>query len=208
MKTTKQIADEIGVSRQAVQKRISKEPLNTKLLPYIKIKKGIKYIDETGEDLIKSVYESYVTEATSETNNTAINATKTTHATEGIATHAIEAMSATDGIAPFLDHQKEIFNLLREDINILKEQLKVKDKQLEAKDDQIKLRDIQISDLTTIIKTQAESIAAAQQTTRAEQLLHADTKGMLSSGADPAESKEPEPEKKRGFFKKMFGKNK
>jgi uncharacterized protein YaaN involved in tellurite resistance len=59
--------------------------------------------------------------------------------------------------------------------------------------------------LTAIIKAQAESITAAQQTARAEQLLHADTKGLLSSGA---ESDNPKPEKKKGFFEKIFHKKK
>jgi uncharacterized membrane-anchored protein len=57
VKTIKQIADEIGVSRQAIQKRMLKEPLNTKLRPYMQIKNGTKYVDETGENIIKSAYD-------------------------------------------------------------------------------------------------------------------------------------------------------
>jgi len=56
MKTIKQIADEIGTTKQAVQKRISREPLCTSIQPYIRTENGTKYIDETGEDLIKQAY--------------------------------------------------------------------------------------------------------------------------------------------------------
>lgn len=60
MKTIKQIAGEIGVSKQAVQKRISREPLCTSIQPYIYMEVGTKYIDETGEKLIKEAFEGKV----------------------------------------------------------------------------------------------------------------------------------------------------
>ena len=191
MKTIKQIAEEIGVSRQAIERRLSKEPLRTNLMPYIKIINWTKYIDITGENLIKSVYDNTIIKpkATGITDPQAINANEATGATE----------TQNDNF------YNEIFKLLREDINILKEQLKVKDNQLEIKDNQLKvkdnqleIKDNQISDLTGIIKIQAESITAAQQTARAEQLLHADTKGLLSSETDMRESAAPE--KKKGLI--------
>lgn len=55
-KTIKQIADELGVSKQAVQKRLSREPLLTEIQPYIKVVGGIKYIGADGEILIKSAF--------------------------------------------------------------------------------------------------------------------------------------------------------
>lgn len=60
MKTIKQIADEIGVSKQAVQKRLSREPLYTSTQPYIHTKQGTKYIDEQGEKLIISAFNGKV----------------------------------------------------------------------------------------------------------------------------------------------------
>ena len=219
MKTVRQIADEIGVSRQAIQKRLAKEPLKTDIFPFIKIIDGIKYIDHIGELLLKSAYGNHATTD----NQTTVNGKKSeivdnqipflttqsdNHPTKksSINRDNYSKTTATDNRATtqpsvFTDGYNKILELLSEDISVLKGQLIAKDNQLEAKDNQIK-------ELTAIIKTQAESIAAAQQTTRAEQLLHADTKGLLSSGTDPAEPNEPKPEKKEGFFKKMFGKNK
>lgn len=58
MKTIKQIADEIGVSKQAIQKRISHEPLYTNIKPFLSTVGGIRYIDVGGENLIKSAYQN------------------------------------------------------------------------------------------------------------------------------------------------------
>ena len=102
MKTIKQIADEIGVSKQAVQKRIIREPLYTHLYPCIQTKNGTKYIDIIGENLIKSVFNK---------------AEPTTLSTD-------VADNQNDNV------YSEIIKLLREDITTLKEQLDVKDSQI------------------------------------------------------------------------------
>lgn len=58
MKTIRQIADEIGVSKQAIQKRLSREPLYTCIQPYISTKERTKYISVDGENLIKQAFSS------------------------------------------------------------------------------------------------------------------------------------------------------
>lgn len=55
-KTIKQIADEIGVTKQAIQKRIVREPLCTCIQPYIDKIGGTKYIAYTGEMIIKQAF--------------------------------------------------------------------------------------------------------------------------------------------------------
>ena len=52
-KTIKQIADEIGVTKQSVYKRF-KGKLNTACAPYAHTEDGILYLDETGEQIIKN----------------------------------------------------------------------------------------------------------------------------------------------------------
>lgn len=54
-KTIKQLADEIGVSKQALYKRIKREPLHTKIHTYLRIKGQTTYIDIHGQNIIKSV---------------------------------------------------------------------------------------------------------------------------------------------------------
>lgn len=51
-KTIKQIADEIGVSKQTVYKRY-KGKLYTVCAPYAHTEQGVLYIEEQGETLIK-----------------------------------------------------------------------------------------------------------------------------------------------------------
>ena len=53
-KTIKQIADEIGVTKQSVYKRF-KGKLNTACAPYAHTEDGILYLDETGEQTIKMI---------------------------------------------------------------------------------------------------------------------------------------------------------
>lgn len=55
-KTIKQIADEIGVTKQSIQKRIAREPLCTCIQPYIDKVGGTKYIAYTGEMLVKQAF--------------------------------------------------------------------------------------------------------------------------------------------------------
>jgi len=55
-KTIRQIAEEIGVSKQAVQKKITREPLYTLISTYIETKDGTKYIEVAGENLIKQAF--------------------------------------------------------------------------------------------------------------------------------------------------------
>ena len=52
MKTIRQIADELGVSKQAVYKRF-KGKLHTVCAPYAHTEQGVLYISEQGETLIK-----------------------------------------------------------------------------------------------------------------------------------------------------------
>lgn len=53
MKTIKQIADEIGVSKQAVWQRIKKQPLSTELQQFTTTKGKTVYMSNDGETLIK-----------------------------------------------------------------------------------------------------------------------------------------------------------
>jgi predicted transcriptional regulator len=57
MKTIREIAGEIGVSKQAVEKRISREPLRTLIQAYIDKRGNTKYISAEGEKLIKAAFE-------------------------------------------------------------------------------------------------------------------------------------------------------
>jgi hypothetical protein len=107
MKTIKQIADEIGVTKSALQKRISRGSLYTRLYPYIVMKSGTKYIDGTGENIIKEVFGEKPAGIPVHTPSIDVY----TRAEKGIDTMLVE--------------------LLREQMEDLRQQLAVKDKQIE-----------------------------------------------------------------------------
>ena len=58
MKTIKQIADEIGVTKQAVHKKRKSHELSTALQPFTSTIDGVVYISVDGEVLIKSAFSS------------------------------------------------------------------------------------------------------------------------------------------------------
>ena len=112
MKTIKQIAGEIGVSKQAIFYRIKKQPLSNKLQPLMKNIDGALMIDVDGETLIKREFakntakEFYDKHPSNSTNDD----------------------ERFDG---------QFISLLQDTINVLREQLAVKDKQLEERDKQL-----------------------------------------------------------------------
>ena len=152
MKTIRQIADEIGVSKTAVNKQIANLGLRSGLR-----KNGNQFaIDEHQETLIK--------EAFSEKSQTEIeNQTQTEN-------HEVS----------------DLVCVLQATIDTLQGQLEVKDRQIEK--------------LT-------EALVAAQQTAAAAQALHAGTiQQQLLTGEAGADQQGQEPEQKRGWFSKLFGK--
>lgn len=56
MKTIAEIASEIGVSRQAVYKKIKQEPLLSSLRPFTVNRDNVTYIESDGEKLIKLAF--------------------------------------------------------------------------------------------------------------------------------------------------------
>lgn len=151
-KTIRQIADEIGVSKTAVNKQIANLGLRSGLR-----KNGNQFaIDEHQEALIK--------EAFSEKSQTEIeNQTQTEN-------HEVS----------------DLVCVLQATIDTLQGQLEVKDRQIEK--------------LT-------EALVAAQQTAAAAQALHAGTiQQQLLTGEAGADQQGQEPEQKRGWFSKLFGK--
>ena len=103
MKTIRQVADEIGVSKQAVYKRI-KSTLHTDVAPYMHTVDGIIYIDEQGESLIIQAF------------------------TENIACKGVFSYAHTDTHTV----DREIINLFQRNISVLQEQLAIKDRQIET----------------------------------------------------------------------------
>ncbi len=69
MKTIKQIADEIGVSKQAVHQKRKNKELSTALQPFTSIVDGVVYISVDGEKIIKSAFKKDEPSTASERKN-------------------------------------------------------------------------------------------------------------------------------------------
>ena len=86
-----------------------------------------------------------------------------------------------------------VISVLQATIDTLQGQLKVKDRQIEQ----------QAQTITRL----TDALAAAQQTAAAAQALHAGTiQQQLLTGEAGADQQGQEPEQKRGWFSKLFGK--
>ena len=174
MKTIRQIADEIGVSKQAVFKKIKREPLSTSLQGLTTTVDGRLMVEVDGEKLIKQAF-SEITPST--TTN------RLTGAVDGLvdapSTKNEEKMAEVDGV----------ISVLKATIDTLQGQLEVKDRQIEQQ-------------AQTIIRL-TDTLAAAQQTAAAAQALHAGTiQQQLLTGEAGVDQQEPE--QKRGWFSKLF----
>ena len=174
MKTIRQIADEIGVSKQAVFKKIKREPLSTSLQGLTATVDGRLMVEVDGEKLIKQAFSEI---APSTTTN------QLTGAVDGLvdapSTKNEEKMAEVDGV----------ISVLKATIDTLQGQLEVKDRQIEQQ-------------AQTIIRL-TDTLAAAQQTAAAAQALHAGTiQQQLLTGEVGVDQQEPE--QKRGWFSKLF----
>lgn len=183
-KTIRQIADEIGVTRQAVYQKIKSNPSTVNSLKlYTFTVDSVKYYTSEGEALIKSLFsgKSAVKQAVN----------------EGV---KLSTESVYTPVNEFTANLTDLFTA----------QLKEKDKQIAEKDKQLAEKDTQIAALTAMLQSAQEQQAALVQTLAAEQALAAADKQQLLL---QAENQSEQPEKaqkqetaKKGFFSRIFGK--
>lgn len=112
-KTIKQIADEIGVSKQAVYKRV-KGKLHTEVLQFTHTEQGTMYISEQGESIIKQDFLK-------------------DNRSNGAHTERIQGNTGAH------TEYTPIIETLQKTINTLTEQLAVKDEQLRQANNQIEI---------------------------------------------------------------------
>ena len=175
MKTIRQIADEIGVSKQAVFKKIKREPLSTSLQGLTATVDGRLMVEVDGEKLIKQAFSEI---APSTTDN------QLTGAVDGL----VDAPSTKN--AEKTAEVDDVIADLQATIDTLQGQLEVKDRQIEQ----------QAQTITRL----TDALAAAQQTAAAAQALHAGTiQQQLITGE--AGTDQQEPEQKKSWFSKIFG---
>lgn len=162
-KTIKQLADELGISKQALQKRIAREPLHTSIQPYISTENNTKYIATEGETLIKAAYNKQDTNKKS-IDNSQVHTDK-----------SIDKSVSIDKYIALLESQNKT----------LTAQLDKKDKQLDAKDKLIAELNGRIKELTTAIQANAETMRSISTAVNGAQALHAADKQELTQQDKP-----------------------
>lgn len=159
-KTIKQIAEEIGVSKQAVYKRY-KGKLYTVVAPHTHTVDGTVYIKEQGENIIKQDFNGGTISKKADTGaHTDIH-------TEHSGAHTEYTPNQTD----------KVLDVLQETIAELKNELSIKN-------EQIKEKDSQINELISTIKTQSQSINADRHKQLAETIQNKMLDTVLSEQTD------------------------
>ena len=192
-KSIKQIADEIGVSKQAVFKKIKREPLSTSLKQFISTVDGRLMVSVDGEKIIKQAFYSADTENTDEvckqTEQTLKNEVNDNQLTVHTKVH--DNQFTVDGAVN--DNQSSTINQTNDyktsqDIENI---ITVLENTIETLKNQLEIKDAQLEKLT-------DALVAAQQTAAAAQALHAGTiQQQITTTQDTQE--------KKSWLKKLFG---
>lgn len=169
-KTIKQIADEIGVSKQAVQKRLAREPLYTSIQPYVYTQNGVKYIEVVGENLIKSAF-----------SKTGIDKTDNLSIDTGIDKNGTLSIDKPDLSIPLYT---PIIETLQATIDTLQGQLVIKDEQIRG-------QQAQIEQLTAALQQQTSALESTTAALTAAQALHAADKKALILMEDKEKQSDP-----------------
>ena len=141
MKTIRQIADEIGVSKQAVFKKIKREPLSTSLQGLTATVDGKLMVEVDGEKLIKQAFSEIAPSTTDNQLTGTVDGL-----VDGASTKNAEKTTGVDGV----------ISVLQATIDTLQGQLEMKDRQIEQ----------QAQTITRL----TDALAAAQQTAAAARL--------------------------------------
>lgn len=197
-KTIKEIAEEIGVSKQAVYKRY-KGKLSTACAPYAYIEYGVVYLDEQGEMIIKQDFAKTngahtersigavekFKENTDQSEKVIEKSSQTIKKESVYTEHSNGAHTERIRSDPYAQGQSEaIIKVLKATIDTLQGQLEIKDKQIERQ--------------AITIENLSASLAAAQA-------LHAGTIQQQLAEGDEQTNDVIQPEKKaKGFLARLF----
>ena len=158
MKTIRQIADEIGVSKQAVYKRY-KGKLHTVCAPYAHTEQGVLYIEEQGETLIK---QDFLQKECS------------------IGAHTYAHTERSNGAVLEQSENAGVVAVLQTTIDTLQGQLAIKDKQIE----ELNARLAEVSSALVAAQQTAQAAQALHAGTIQQQLLSGES-GADQQGREP-----------------------
>ena len=224
-KTIRQIADEIGVTRQAIYKKFK---LNSAVADSLKAHSftvnKVKYYTADGEKIIKSMFSdnsdtpkgtvnlttNQVDRLSDELSGLQDNKTPTKSAFSANDTPKGTVNLSTEQLTDKLTHDNLTTNQVDRLTALFSAQLTAKDKQIEEKDRQLLEKDRQLAEKDkqiAMLMEQSNNLTQALQAAQA--LAAADKKQLLLQSEQHNEQPEnPDPSEnvKKGFFRKIFGK--
>ena len=179
-KTIRQIADEIGVTRQAIYKKFKlHSTIANNIKAYSFTVDRVKYYTAEGEKIIKSLF----------TNNYDVP-----QETVDVSTEQLSSVNLTTDQVDRLTHQLTV---------LFSAQLTTKDKQLEEKDRQLAEKDKQIA----LLMEQTNNLTQALQAAQA--LAAADKRQLLLQAGnqnEQLENTQKQETAKKSFFSRIFRK--
>lgn len=179
MKTVRQLADEIGVSKQAVWKKIKKEPLSTDLQEFTTTSGRTVYVNEQGEMLVKTAF---------------------------MQIFDVQTVDEVDAVDVNQDNQNDNERQRVDDMFLLLQgELESKNRLIESQSRQLENKDKQIGELTAALENTTASLHAAQALHAGTMHKQLGAGAGDPQQEDVAEPAHPEPEKKRGLFARIFG---
>lgn len=198
LKTIAQIAQDLNVSRQAVYKKLKKNPdLTTSLQPYTTTKGKLTVYDSQGQELIKQAFQN---QPVNHADNQRVN----------------QSVTSDNQMLTSLQQQN---SLLQSELDVLKTQLTDKDNQINLLKSQIAYRDKTIASLqadkdklNARLDKAEDNISSLSTALTAAQALHGMDKqqAAIEVKEEPKElasEEEPEqPQQKLSFFQRLFRK--
>ena len=224
-KTIRQIANEIGVTRQAIYKKFK---LNSAVADSLKAHSftvdKVKYYTADGEKIIKSMFSdnsdtpkgtvnlttNQVDRLSDELSGLQDNKTPTKSAFSANDTPKGTVNLSTEQLTDKLTHDNLTTSQVDRLTDLFSAQLTAKDKQIEEKDRQLLEKDRQLAEKDKQIAMLMEQSNNLTQALQAAQALAAADKKqlLLQSGQHNEQPENPDPSEnvKKGFFRKIFGK--
>lgn len=175
-KTIRQIAEELGVSKQAVHQKRKGKGLETALQPFTTTIDGTVYISPEGEALLKQAFIKPETPTPSTVN--------------------------VNGFTPVDGNEHPLYAILKAELEAKNRQLEAKDKQIEQLQGELADERKHSRELTDRVAVLAEQAQALHAGTIKTQLPPAGEEQPIEVDADPAQK---EPEQKKGFWSWLTG---
>ncbi len=230
IKTIREIADEIGVSKQAVFKKINRQPLSTKLMGLTATVDGRLMVSVDGERLIKQAFGVESEECSCQSSTNSVNHQPSTDnqvdgevdGSDGGIVGKNQALRSTEKVHEDDSDDKSEVLFLRKQIEQMNDQLSRRDimidslnRELEKEREHNREKDRQLLDtLTKLAETQAalavgqsaeKQKALAETLIEGKQMMDEEHDETTDSDVSDFEEEFRDDSKKRGWLQRVWG---